>query len=493
MGIVKINTEAYLTQKGRENLIKGRGTSISKFAIFDNDTNYKTEIIPTEIVDISGDDGCVKSLSIGYEPRNFIWVDGKPLPQPKILIDNRILFDNNTYTKTGSSTELLNIQLEEKLEYDCAIEVIMTVTDKLIENIIYNDTVLTFENPFIAINANKLKFNVKINKNQLLSLPFYINFKSFNAIESTILSSTTNFYLSNVTDTPKALESNSSDINYEIIVPETFDFSLIKNKLTVSALDFSLLFTENIVPSEFKTLFISNIIGGVAPYKYKLTNDADVIIKNNIPIISTTQEDIGSYSYGIYELTITDSLNNTLTKQIEFTRPFNQIDFNITKIRDNNGTKFGTGVIFIDVITGGNGIYTCDVKLSGTTKQTLILDNIDEIEVTDLLDGAYNVVIRDTLGITTTKPITINKTTTPQPNIELTYNYSTNVLTIQNVVKTNNDTATHNLNINGVNIPIPYFNGIYSYTNVNISNSGYNMVFTEYLTGRTGVYIDNLQ
>ena len=51
MGIVKINTEAYLTQKGRENLIKGRGTSISKFSVFDSDTNYKTEIIPTEIVE----------------------------------------------------------------------------------------------------------------------------------------------------------------------------------------------------------------------------------------------------------------------------------------------------------------------------------------------------------------------------------------------------------------------------------------------------------
>lgn len=496
MGIVKINTEAYLTQKGRENLIKGKGNGITKFAIFDSDINYNTEIVATDITDISGDNGCVKSLSGGYEPRNFVWIGGKPTPQPKILIDNRILFDNNTYTKTGSSTEKLTIQLQEKLDYDCIIEVIITKKDKLIENIKYEGNVFIFTTQIDALNANKIKFNVKINKNQLLSSPFYINFESFNSVADKIKSSTTNFYLSDVTNTQKALETNDTNINYEIVIPDIFDFRLIKNKAIVNTLDFSLLFTENIVSSEFKTLFISNIIGGVAPYKYKLTNNS-VVIKNNISISLTTQENIGSYSYGIYEATLTDNTGNTVIKQIEFAKPFSQIDFNITKIRDNNASsaKFGNGIIFVNSISGGNGIYSCDVKLSGTTKQTILLDNVDEIEITDLLDGVFNIVIRDTLGITTTKPITINKITAPQPNIVLTYDYMSNILTIQNVVKTNNDTATHTLNINGVVIPLPYFDGIYTYVNTISpnSNSGYNIIFTEYLTGRTGVYQDNLQ
>lgn len=479
MGYININTEGYLTQKGKEELLKGNGLKVKYFLLGDSDINYNIKANEnTFISDISGDNDCTKSLSKQFLPKSFIWVDEIPLPFVRIMIDNETIFPDNIYTKSGSNSEKIELVLDFSVfENSQVIINFSEISDDYLRKIEYNN------NTYFPINKN-ITIPVLIKKESLKSNPLILDFK--------------NIPLSYADEELKKIELNInlSGETSNIQIPENNPneplLKLIKTGELVSDINFSLSSSNATQNQSDGFITISNITGGIMPYKYDLYKGSN-LLRNNIPIITPQLTNVLNLSSGFYNVFIKDINNISVSGTTEVLNTSVGITFDYQIIRNSFDFYPNSGAINIDNIQGGNGTYLVDLnRVGGGFNQTYPITNLP-INIYNLPAGTYNLTARDTLGITNTKQFNILSITLP--NIIITYNNSTREIKISNVVKINDDSngkhllkITKTSNGNSITIDLPYFDGIYTYIIPNqrfFSNSTYDLLFSEYLTNRT--------
>lgn len=148
-------------------------------------------------------------------------------------------------------------------------------------------------------------------------------------------------------------------------------------------------------PQDTNGVITLNISGGTRPYTYEWRNTANVII--------STADTLRNVASGVYTVRITDQSGNSLTRQFTVGST-STLNANVEIISDYNGSDIScrnsTDGILEAEVTSGAGPYTYEWR-RGTTV----------LASTPVLTGAgvgtYQVLVRDALGCTVMKQISI--------------------------------------------------------------------------------------
>lgn len=381
MGFIdkNITLKAYLTQKGKEEIIDGNGINITQFLLGDSDSNYTIDSEIFDVVDLSGRDDCLKGVSGDIALKYPVFFSGDTTPTLNFLF-NDIIVTNEEILKENSGNDQIKITADFPMLEDIEINVQLSSLTQ------FRPSTLTYmgeTKPFL--NNNIIKFFIFQGETETDTLSIAYQDLPLVPSGTTLNSSITQI---------KIIDSNQP-ANKAIE-----DFNVILNGGLIPQITFSTRVQNANLGLNDGRIFIENIRNGQMPYVFSIIrNDNGIIVRNNVLITNINTTEVQNIQSGTYTVRLFD-INGYVTERIvvvaEISISPSPLDFTIAKVRDAfDVIPINNGIADLISIQNGSG-FPYELQISSSNGQFNRIFNVNTLpfRITQLAPNTYNIVLR---------------------------------------------------------------------------------------------------